>query len=164
LVEQLARSLGHSLNAAAASKLAAGVDGTANDVFGAVFELHAHAPHRQSTDERQVDRFLAARSTRRPALDAILRVVAKHYSIPQKVLRSASRRQAAVAARAMAIYLARELAGASYQRIGQSLGGRDHTTVLHSYRKIADLAAHNAATRDTIEQFRSELDRSGGGG
>jgi chromosomal replication initiator protein len=169
LVHQLSSSLGHPIEPLAAARLAAGVEGTANDVFGAVFEIQANAAAKQPSDERQIERFLAARSTRRPALDAILRIIAKQYGIPQKVLRSSSRRQSAVAARAMAIYLARELAGASYQRIGQWLGGRDHTTVLHSYRKIVDFAAHDGATRDMIEELRSQLDHgtgdySGGGG
>ena len=58
------------------------------------------------------------------------------YGVRKAVLKSASRRQSAVLARAMAVYLARELAGASYEQIGRALGGRDHTTIMHNYRKI----------------------------
>jgi chromosomal replication initiator protein len=37
----------------------------------------------------------------------------------------------------MAMYLAREETGASLPQIGESLGGRDHTTVMHGWEKIA---------------------------
>jgi chromosomal replication initiation ATPase DnaA len=33
------------------------------------------------------------------------------------------------------VFLARELAGDSYEEIGRALGGRDHTTIIHNYRK-----------------------------
>ena len=88
------------------------------------------------SDVRAVERYLATRAARRPTLRDILQAVAKYYRVPQKVLKSSSRRQSAVFARAMAVYLARELAGLSYERIGRALGGRDHTTIMHNYRKI----------------------------
>ncbi len=108
-------------------------------------------------DLRAVDRFLANRAARRPAIRDVLQAVAKYYQLPQKVLKSSSRRQSAVAARAMAVYLARELAGLSYQRIGDALGGRDHSTIMHNYRKIADSLAHDGPTRDALAELQRNL-------
>ena len=84
---------------------------------------------------------------RPPAHDLreIIAVVARHQNVPQKQLKSSSRRQSIVFARAIAIYLARELAGASYEQIGRALGGRDHTTIIHNYRKI-DTSERNPQT------------------
>ena len=48
-------------------------------------------------------------------------------------LKSPSRRQAVVAARGIAIYLARLLTPLSLEQIGDYFGGRDHTTVLHGH-------------------------------
>jgi chromosomal replication initiator protein len=73
------------------------------------------------------------------------------------VLKSSSRRQAAVFARALVVYLARELAGLSYEQIGRALGGRDHTTMMHNYRKIqVDLRRH-PTTRESVDQLRQIL-------
>ena len=161
IIRHVSAALGQSLSEPATQRLAAGVDGTANDVFGAVFELNAAASPRPESDERRVERFLAARAARRPTLGAISRIVGKHYGVPQKVLKSSSRRQSAVFARAMVVYLARELAGTSYQRIGAALGGRDHTTMLHNYRKMSKLLHVDSAARDAVDQFRTSLQHGG---
>ena len=157
LAHQVSAALGRPLSPVAAQRLAAGVDGTAGDVFGAVFELGAAASGSNGSDLQAVDLFLANRATRRPAIRDILQAVAKYYQLPQKVLKSSSRRQSAVSARAMAVYLARELAGLSYERIGSALGGRDHTTIMHNYRKIAERLAHDRATRDALAELQRNL-------
>jgi chromosomal replication initiator protein len=46
----------------------------------------------------------------------------------------------------MAMALAKELTPLSLPDIGEAFGGRDHTTVLHGYRKIAELRASNSST------------------
>ena len=162
IIRHASTALGQPLSESASQQLAAGVTGTASDLFGALFELNTTVSPRSESDERRVDRYLAARAARRPTLAAISRVVAKHYGLPQKTLKSSTRRQSAVLARAMVVYLARELAGTSYQRIGSALGGRDHTTMLHSYRKIAKLVREDSATRDAVDQFRTSLQHGGG--
>jgi chromosomal replication initiator protein len=47
----------------------------------------------------------------------------------------------------MAMYLARELTDLSFPEIGQSFGGRDHTTVLHACAKIEELKASDPGLR-----------------
>jgi chromosomal replication initiator protein len=157
IIRHVSAVLGRPLSDQAAGRLAAGVTGTVNDLFGALFELNADNSGRAASDVRRVERYLATRAARRPSLQAILRVVGKHYAVPQKVLKSASRRQAVVFARAMAVYLARELAGVSYQRIGAALGGRDHSTMLHNYRKIVRRLDRDSACRDAIDELRTLL-------
>ena len=120
LAQHVSAALGKPLSAEAARRLAAGVSGTAGDVFGALFELQAELSRPIGSDVRAVERYLASRAASRPTMRAILQTVAKYYRVPQKVLKSSSRRQSAVTARAMAIYLARELAGLSYERIGEA--------------------------------------------
>jgi chromosomal replication initiator protein len=157
LAHHASAAFGRPLSPAAADRLAAGVTGTAGDVFGALFELNAVLSRPIGNDVRAVEEYLANRAVRRPAMRDILRVVAKYYRIPQKVLNSGSRRQSAVSARAMAVYLARELAGLSYERIGRTLGGRDHTTIMYNYRKIADSLLHDGATRAALDDLEQSL-------
>jgi chromosomal replication initiator protein len=144
IIRRASESLGRPLSEQAAASLASGVDGTANDLFGAVFE---HCATSQDDEE------IPPRFVRQPQLREIVAAVARHFRIPQKQLKSQSRRQSIVTARAVAIYLARELAGASYEQIGRALGGRDHTTIIHNYRKIERERFQDPVVREAIEEL-----------
>lgn len=88
-----------------------------------------------------------------PQLREIIRVVARYHQVPLKMLTSSSRQAGVVAARATAIYLARTLTDSSYERIGSLLGGRDHTTIMHSHRRTTDRLAHEPALRQAVEEL-----------
>ena len=83
--------------------------------------------------------------------------MAKYCAVPQKLIKSSSRRQSVVLARSIAVYLSRELAGLSYDRIGAGLGGRDHSTIMHSHRKIERQIARDFATRTAIDELRQAV-------
>jgi chromosomal replication initiator protein len=144
IIRQASASLGRPLSEQAAANLASTIAGTANDLFGAVFECCA------STDD---DQSVPARFVRQPQIREVIAAVARHFRLPQKQLKSQSRRQSIVTARAVAIYLAREVAGATYEQIGAALGGRDHTTIIHSYRKIERERANEPAIQEAIEEL-----------
>jgi chromosomal replication initiator protein len=137
-----------------ASQLASHIGGTANDLFGALFECCTAAKVQSYGAESDHELKLTTRYMRQPPLREIIAAVARYYGVPQTQLKSQSRRQSIVAARATAIYLARELAGASYQQIGRALGGRDHTTIIHNYRKIERTRAHDPALQETLDELR----------
>ncbi len=62
--------------------------------------------------------------------------VAKEFKLNLSDLKSNSRKQTVVLARGVAIYLTRSLLGTSFLKIGNAFGNRDHSTILHSFRKI----------------------------
>jgi chromosomal replication initiator protein len=98
--------------------------------------------------------FLAKRkASQAPELREIVRVVSRYYQVPLKLLTSASRQAGVVGARATAIYLARTLTDSSYGQIGQHLGGRDHTTIMHSHRQIERRLGRETALRSAIEDL-----------
>jgi chromosomal replication initiator protein len=142
IIRRASDSLGQPISEQAAAHLASSVDGTVNDLFGAIFEQCA------TVDGEQNRRFV-----RQPQLREIIAAVSRHFRLPQKQLKSQSRRQSIVAARAVAIYLARELSGASYEQIGRALGGRDHTTIIHNYRKIERERSHDPSIQEAIEEL-----------
>ena len=151
IIRQTAAALQQSLSDEAAQRLSAGITGTASDLIGALFEHCSASPNRVS-DNRH-----ASIAARQPTLREIIALVARYTSVPQKELKSGSRKQATVFARAVAIYLARELAGASYQEIGRSLGDRDHTTIMHSYRKIDRDRLSYRDTQEILDELRRLL-------
>jgi chromosomal replication initiator protein len=89
-------------------------------------------------------------------------VVARHYGLPAAELKRPTRRKTVAEARALAMYLVRTVAGASYAAIGKSFGGRDHTTVLHACRKTAAAVESDAVLRRLVDDFALQLASAGG--
>jgi chromosomal replication initiator protein len=84
----------------------------------------------------------------------IVQVVANHYNLSEDVIYEKTRRKEIVKARQVAMYLLREDFNISYPLIGQKLGDRDHTTVIHSHLKIkADLKTDPSLLQE-IEKIR----------
>jgi chromosomal replication initiator protein len=73
-----------------------------------------------------------------PTVAEIQRAVAKHYGVSQRELLANTRRAHIAWPRQVAIYLGRELAGASLHSLGEQFGGRSHTTILHACKRVAD--------------------------
>jgi chromosomal replication initiator protein len=72
-----------------------------------------------------------------PSLGRVMEVVAAHYEISVEKMVSPTRTARVAWARQVAMHLAREATGASLPAIGQSFGGRNHTTVLHACRRVS---------------------------
>lgn len=71
-------------------------------------------------------------------IEDIVRLVADRYNIKVSELKGQSRRHEAVRPRQIVCYLAKELTKKSLPDIGRRMGGRDHTTVLHSVRAVKE--------------------------
>ncbi|WP_197531613.1 helix-turn-helix domain-containing protein [Posidoniimonas corsicana] len=92
-----------------------------------------------------------------PPAGEIVATVARYYGLPKAKLTSSSRQKSIVLARAVAIYLTRELTPLSYDQIGKLLGGRDHTTVLHNYRRIERSLPTDRALRTALDELRGSI-------
>ena len=90
---------------------------------------------------------LLAVQNRQISIENIQKTVADYYKTKVADMYSKKRTRALARPRQMAMYLARELTDLSYPEIGQSFGGRDHTTVLHACAKIEELKAADATLR-----------------
>jgi chromosomal replication initiator protein len=66
----------------------------------------------------------------------VIKSVAEFYDLKEKDLTGSSRKREVVRPRQVTMYLLREALNCSYPFIGKLLGGRDHTTAIHSYKKI----------------------------
>jgi chromosomal replication initiator protein len=94
--------------------------------------------------------------------DAILREVATFYSVDLRSLQGRGRSRNIVIPRQVAMYLLREETDASLVEIGQLLGGRDHTTVMHGCDKIAGELNSDARLRQEVATIRERLMHSAG--
>lgn len=89
--------------------------------------------------------------------DRILHTVAKAFNVTENDLLSRSRTKEIALSRQVAMYLMREESEASLPQIGNSLGGRDHTTVMYACDKIADMIERDDRFRRQIFQIRDKL-------
>ncbi|HYP61366.1 MAG TPA: chromosomal replication initiator protein DnaA [Thermomicrobiales bacterium] len=101
----------------------------------------------------------ATRTVRRDSLTPadIAEAVAVHFRIALADLRGSSRSQKFVVPRQIAMYLIRELTKASLVDVGEVLGGRDHTTIMHGIEKINREIETDATLRSHITQIREAL-------
>ena len=86
-------------------------------------------------------------------VDFIQRCVAEEFALSLHELKTKRRNKNIVLPRQVAMYLSRELTDLSLPEIGDFFGGKDHTTVLHSYNKIKELVKTNRLLKDRIDRI-----------
>jgi len=88
------------------------------------------------------------------AIKDVVKTVSDHYGLEESSIYEKTRRKEIVKARQVVMYLLREDFNVSYPLIGQKLGGKDHTTVIHSYLKIKTDLKNDPQLLQEIEQIR----------
>lgn len=94
---------------------------------------------------------------RQPNPNEILKVVCETYGVTLKDITGKKRTKNLVDPRQIAMYLLRQDIGLNLQSIGQLLGGRDHTTVMHGIEKVSRLAQNDEQTKSTITALRQSF-------
>jgi len=87
----------------------------------------------------------------------VISVISNFYNIEEKTLFEKSRRKEIVKPRQIIMYILREDFNTSYPYIGQKLGGRDHTTVIHACDKIRTDIKTDTILNQEIDQIRTML-------
>jgi chromosomal replication initiator protein len=85
----------------------------------------------------------------------IIKTIADFYNIDESSIYEKTRRKEVVRPRQLIMYILREEFDVSYPSIGQKLGGRDHTTVIHSCEKIKNELKTNHILAQELKQIRS---------
>ena len=123
-------------------------------------ESQESAPHQgDPLSQSEVASFLQGKAPSKSNLSipVIAKTTARYFSTTLADLRSPSRRKSTVLARSIAMYLARQLAGKSLAEIGKNFGGRDHTTVLHSVRKIEAALDEDQTITEAVHRLTALL-------
>jgi chromosomal replication initiator protein len=81
----------------------------------------------------------------------------EHFGLSSEELLSPARTARIAWPRQVAMYLARELTSESLPSIGRHFGGRDHTTVLHAWRRTTARIATDDASREAVEKLCDQL-------
>ena len=87
----------------------------------------------------------------------IIKVVSEFYDLKERDLTSSSRKKEIVKPRHVAMYLLREELKSSFPFIGRKLGGKDHTTAIHAYKKISDEIDQNGGLPEEISLIKQRI-------
>jgi chromosomal replication initiator protein len=106
---------------------------------------------------QQALKHLAHPTEKRVTTEAVIRVVAEHYSLQPSQLKQKTNQWHIAHPRQIAMYLVKELTGASLPEIGRNFGGKHHTTVLHSIQKVEEARGKDADFNRTIHSLIDSL-------
>ena len=138
-----AEQVGTSLSKDAAFFIAQRIRSNVRELEGALKRVMAHAQFTGRTIDidliRESLKDLLALQDKLVTIDNIQRVVADYYKLKMSDMLSKRRSRSVARPRQVAMSIAKELTNHSLPEIGESFGGRDHTTVLHACRKVKEL-------------------------
>lgn len=143
--------------------IASRIDNNIRELEGALVRVIAYASlTNQSVDmnlctEALKDIFPNSRP-RQITMDLIQQVVANYFKIKQDDLLAKKRTRNVAYPRQIAMYLCRELTETSLPRIGETFGGRDHTTVIHAHDKISRERNEDAKLSNIIKELIKKLE------
>jgi chromosomal replication initiator protein len=126
------------------------------DLESALTKLVAYAelvkkPITLEVAQEQLKDLFASPKQTNMSIEIIQRVVAEYFSLSPNDLKGKKRTQNIVFPRQLTMYIAREITEYSTTELGQSFGGRDHTTVMHSCQKIEERIRSDPTLDSTIQ-------------
>src|SRR5688572_21576093 len=141
------------------------------ELEGSIIKLLAYSSlrHREITidlarealrDKLRGSEFSGADRGGRRQLDVptIQEVVAREWGVTPEGLRSKTRTKALTTPRQIAMHLMRELLGLQLVEIGAAFGGRDHSTVIHSLERVAEMFASEPTVAERVARLRAMLE------
>jgi len=91
------------------------------------------------------------------SIDAVQKVVSTFLNIKISDLKVKRKNKGYVVPRQIAMYLCRKLTNASLIEIGEKFGGKDHSTVLHSIKKVEEKILQNSSFKEMIEKLQGQI-------
>ena len=139
--------------------LASRITSNFRELEGALISLIAHATfaHKDITVElaEEVTAKIVGEQKNDISMDKVQKAVCQYFNITMDNLLSKSRKRQIVQARQIAMYMSRNLLKCSLSAIGAELGGKDHSTVLHSCTAVQD----QMSVDKTFRQYVSDIEK-----
>ena len=161
ILMQKANDMGLALSDECAFFIADQVKSNVRELEGALTRVAANA--RFTNAEIDIEliknslRDILAIQARMVTIPNIQRVVAEYYNIRVSDLLSSRRSRSVTRPRQIAMSLAKSLTNHSLPEIGESFGGRDHTTVIHACEKVKELMQTNLEIEEDFKKLRRHL-------
>ena len=92
------------------------------------------------------------------SVERIQEATAEQFGLAREAILARDRTPKVALARQVAMYLARELTDQGLPALGREFGGRNHTTVLHAWKRVSELVDKPGEKRETVESIRRRLE------
>lgn len=92
-----------------------------------------------------------------PSPSLIISHTSKYYGVDEETIRGKNQGRDATNARQVTMYLIRRMSNLSLEDIGREFGGRDHSTVLHSLRKVEKQMRDNPSFAETVKELTANI-------
>src|SRR5713226_6365729 len=144
-----------------AEYIARAIKSNVRELEGALTRLMAYASLTGAAvslaTAQQVLRNIIASQEKRVTIDLIQKRVSEHFNLREQDLKVRSNTRAIAFPRQVAMYIVKQLTTASLPEIGRQFGGKHHTTVLHSIKKIEELRRSDKDLNRTITRLMDAL-------
>ena len=152
--------LGMSIAEEIMNFLASAIEGNVRELEGVINTLLCQTQLRgRNLTLQEIKNLIKLNVKPRKSVSAkeVVKATAAYYDIDEVSIFEKTRRKEVVRPRQIAMYILREDCGISFPLIGEKLGGRDHTTVLHSYEKIKNELKTDVVLEQDLNQIRAML-------
>jgi chromosomal replication initiator protein len=141
--------------------IASKIKSNIRDIEGCLIRLGAHssltgAPITMEM-ARSVLKDLIIEDDRPLNVEAIMKEVADYFGLKAADMKSRTRRKDIARPRQVAMYIARELTGASLGEIGKSMGGKDHATVIYASKQVKARREKDPSFDRSVENLLNKL-------
>lgn len=92
-------------------------------------------------------------------VEQIIKSVSTYFNVSTDDLKGKKRVKTIVTPRQIAMYLCRTMTNSSLPKIGTAFGGKDHTTVIHAYDKIADAIKSDSTLKNQVDELKETIER-----
>lgn len=155
-----ARQSNFPLSREATEHLAAAVEGNVRELEGilnAVIIQSELKGRELELSELQSITKTSVKPKRQVAIKDVIKVISDFYNVEERSIFEKTRKKEVVRPRQMIMYVLREDFAVSFPLIGQKLGGRDHTTVIHSCDRVREELKKNSELFNELSQIRAML-------
>jgi chromosomal replication initiator protein len=160
ILQYKSERINHPIPGSILELIARRVQSNIRELEGALTRVAAFADlSGQPMTENLVDVALADLLPHRSQLDPdmVVSQVADAFGLTEEDMHGRSRAHDIALPRQIAMFLLREEANCSLPQIGDTLGGRDHTTVMYGCEKVADLLERDESMRRRVQQIKERL-------
>ncbi len=161
ILENKIQSIGLKIPKTVIDYISENVTDSVRELEGVVTSLMAYSVvYNRNIDIKLAQRIVgnATRVGIRPVtIDEIITHVCAHYKVNKDDIFTKSRKANVVEVRQVAMYLSHKLTKSSTSKIGASVGGRSHATVLHSISSIEEILAQDEKMRNLLDKLAKDI-------
>ncbi len=110
-----------------------------------------------SLAEEAIKDIISPNQERKITLELILEIIAEHFNISPTDIKGNKRSSDIVFPRQICMYLSRDILGTPLKQIGEFLGGKDHTTILHGVEKISEEIKTKESTKQLVNTIKNKI-------